>query len=300
MVRFATDNDFDFAKKSWEVCFDDPSEFVEWNFKYNYSANNTVIAEAEGNPASIMQLMPYDMVIGEVTVPVRYVSGVATMPEYRGKGLVRKMFDFALPKMYDMGCPISILVPAVYGMYEKFGYRTICDRVSYFTESLPDTEKIKEYSPHIIRMVDAIYRKEMAKRTVYISRGKTEWEKILTDLLSLSRGKVLLFERGYAFVYPKNNGYQVAEICGEVKFDYTVQKEPPVMARITDMRTLTESFPNVFEGFGDVRIEDKFIAQNNMEINSGKCNKCLDIAEATEYFFKEMQKNSKAHINLLL
>lgn len=300
MIRFATDNDFNFVKKSWQTCFDDPQEFVDWNFKCNYSPKNTVIAEAGGEPASAAQLMPYQMVIGDKVLPVRYVSGVATMPEYRGRGLVRSMFDFALPKMHSMGCLISILVPAVDGMYEKFGYRKICDRASYFTEVLPDTERIEEYSPDIIGIVDAIYRKEMSSKSVYIKRGKEEWEKILTDLLSLSRGKVLLFERGYALAYPKDNGYQVAELCGEAKLDCTVQKEPPVMARITNLKGLRELFPTIFEGLGSVRTEDKIIAENNMEINFGKDNKRLDIAETTEYFFKTLQKDGGAYINLLL
>ncbi len=303
-IRFATDNDFNFVKKSWQTCFDDPQEFVDWNFENNYSTKNTVIAEAEGVPASAAQLMPYEMVIGGVAVPVRYVSGVATMPEYRGRGLVRGMFDFALPKMHSMGF-ISILVPAVDGMYEKFGYRGICDRVSYVTDSLPDTQKIEEYSPGIACIIDEIYRKEMEGRAVYINRGKDEWEKILTDLLILSRGKVLLFGKdsapsGYAFAYPKDNGFQIAEICGEVSQGFAVKSEPPVMARITNIKALTERFPTVFEGLGTVRIEDKIIAQNNMEINFGKDNKRLDIAEVTEYFFKALLKDGGAHINLLL
>ena len=298
MVRFATDNDFDFVKKSWQTCFDDPQEFVDWNFENNYSPKNTVIAEAEGEPASAMQLMPYQMVIGDKALPVRYVSGVATMPEYRGRGLVRSMFDFALSKMHDMGCFISILVPAVDGMYEKFGYRNICDRVSYFTEELPDTERIEEYSPDIIDIVDAIYRKEMESKSVYI--GKDEWEKILTDLLGLSRGRVLLFERGYALAYPKDNGFQIAELCGKVNLDFDVKSEPPVMARITNLNGIIEWFPNIFEGIGSVRIEDKIIADNNIEINFGKDNKYPDIAEVTEYFFKTLQKDGGAHINLLL
>ncbi len=300
MIRFATDNDFDFVKNSWQTCFEDPQEFVDWNFKSNYSPRNTVIAKTGDEPASAMQLMPYEMVLGGVAVPVRYVSGVATMPEYRGRGLVRGMFDFALPKMHSMGCFISILVPAVDGMYEKFGYRRICDRVSYFTEELPDTERIEEYSPDIINLIDEIYRKEMEDKAVYINRGKNEWEKILTDLLSLSGGKVLLFERGYALAYPKDNGFQIAEICGEASLGCTQQSEPPVMAGITNLKGLTECFPSIFEGLGAVRIEDKIIAENNMEINFGKDNKRLDIAEVTEYFFKTLQKDGGSHVNLLL
>lgn len=306
MVRFATDDDFYFVKNSWQTCFEDPQKFVNWNFKYNYLAKNTVIAEKDGLPASAMQLMPYTMYLGSFIVPVRYVSGVATMPEYRGRGLVRKMFGFALPEMYDRGAYVSILVPAVDGMYEKFGYRIICERTSYFIKVLPDTERIEVYSPEIIDIIDAIYQKEMGNKAVYIKRGKSEWEKILTDLLSLSGGSVLLFDRdgarcGYALVYPKDNGFQAAELCGAVCLDCIERGEPPVMARITNVKALAERFPTIFEELGSVRIEDNIIAQNNVEINFGKANESIDIADVTEYFFKALMKNGEgAHINLLL
>ncbi|MCK5150958.1 MAG: GNAT family N-acetyltransferase [Candidatus Thorarchaeota archaeon] len=56
--------------------------------------------------------------------PVRFagVWAVATEPSYRRAGLVRGLFDKALPRMKEEGCVLSILDPFYRPFYEKFGY----------------------------------------------------------------------------------------------------------------------------------------------------------------------------------
>ena len=50
------------------------------------------------------------------------VWAVATEPNYRRRGLVRKLFDISFPKMRDEGAVLSILDPFYRPFYEKFGY----------------------------------------------------------------------------------------------------------------------------------------------------------------------------------
>ena len=241
MVRFARDTDFDFVKKSWEECFDDPVEFVDWNFRENYCPENTIIAEADGNSASVMQLMPYKMMVGEKAADTRYVSGVATMPEYRGRGLVRELFDFGIPAMEDMECDVSILVPAVEGMYEKFGYRKICKRYMYRAENLGDLTLYNKITPELIGILERMYMKAMQEKSVYIMRDYEVWHKILTDLLYLSIGCVAVVEgKGYACAYKNGDRYDIPEMFGDI-ISAEKKEIQPVMARVINPEAFGES-----------------------------------------------------------
>lgn len=302
MTRIACENDFDFVKNAWTVCFDDTPEFVDWNFRFNYSSENTIISEDNGHPTSALQLMPYKLNVAGKSVDTRYVSGVCTLPEYRGRGLVRNLFEFALPKMYDMGADISILVPAVEGMYEKFGYRKILTRQIYTVDAVKGAKEINAYSDELISLLDRVYRKEMAARPIYVDRCKFDWERILTDLLKLSGGSVFIAERGgeavgYALAYPKDGRLEVSEICGEIEIDVKIVSAPPIMARITN----AQKFIGNTKLLSDISIciKDEFIPQNNISVNGGE--KEVDIAKLTEMAFEMMSKNKdEGYVNLLL
>lgn len=292
MVRFANEDDFNFVKNSWSTCFDDSKAFINWNFEYNYSAENTVIAEAEGKSASVMQLMPYAMVVNGKSFSIRYVSGVATMPDYRGRGLVRKLFEFGLPNMYSMGADISILVPAVDGMYEKFGYRKILSRTLFKINDLGEYKRVSEISDELIDRLDSIYKKEVSKKSVYIDRCYGDWVKILTDLIELSKGLVLLSDNGYALVYPKDDGFEMCEGFGDIRLDGEEISFAPVMARIINAKSVAKRL-----GISNPSVSDELIAENNMGSDEAK----MDIAEFTELVFDKILKdNSDGYINLLL
>ncbi len=300
MVRFATDKDFDFVKNSWSVCFEDTAEFVDWNFEFNYCPENTIVADCGGTLASAMQLMPYSLKLGDETLKTRYVSGVLTMPEFRMRGLTRKMFEFALPKA---DADISLLIPAVSGMYEKFGYRIVTKRKSYSAEELC-YKKVTEYSEELLMLLDRIYLEEMRKNDIYIKRNKTNWENILTDLLILSKGAVYLSDNGYALAYPKENRLDIWEICGDFPLPEKEDYLPPVMARIIDAKKIISKFAHIFKEGIEYKLTDSFIEKNNFcfcikdkePIFCDRGEFILDIADMTEMLFKDR----KAYINMLL
>ena len=64
------------------------------------------------------------------------IGGVATLPEYRNKGLVRELFMAALPELRERGYICSFLYPFSYSFYRKFGYE-IC--YSYNNVTIPSS-----------------------------------------------------------------------------------------------------------------------------------------------------------------
>jgi predicted acetyltransferase len=56
------------------------------------------------------------------------IGGVATLPESRGGGYMRRIFEKLLPESYENGFIFSNLSPFSHDFYRKFGYETACAR----------------------------------------------------------------------------------------------------------------------------------------------------------------------------
>lgn len=59
------------------------------------------------------------------------IGGVATLPQYRRRGAIRRCFEAALPDMYERGMTLSYLYPFSNAFYRKFGYELACDEARW-------------------------------------------------------------------------------------------------------------------------------------------------------------------------
>ena len=233
MVRLAKPGDLGFLKHAWTVCFDDAASFVDWNFSHNFSFSDTVVAECDGVPASNMQLMPHRIKLRGMEYDINYVSGVATLPEFRMRGLVREMFTFAFPEMLRRHQPISLLVPFNYGFYEKFGYKQCYEKTYRFAET---------------------------------------WQRILEDLLILSKGRILFHHTdgtkdGYALITAGNgSGWELHEVCGPCGLSLREETKPFAMARILDPQRILGDLAKHFSGDLRLKITDGNLPENNMNL----------------------------------
>jgi len=296
MVRFAKEKDLPFLKQAWKVCFDAPDAFIDWNFANNFCYEDTLIAECDGKAASNMQLMPHTISLRGRSYNINYVSGVATLPEFRNRGLVREMFAFAFPEMKRRNHPISLLVPFNYEFYEKFGYRKCYEKVFRYVEILPERCYLtaQDLSGELMQRLDERYQKQMQSHTGYAIRKRTDWQKILEDLLCLSEGRILLEEDGYALLAPKpEGGWEVHEQCGSVSLPCREEVKPFAMARILDPVRLLTDLAETFDGQLRIKLIDAQIPENNLcvEIKNHSVTPCdgydckLDIKELAPLLF---------------
>lgn len=105
----------------WLACFGGPQEYLDFYYGRRFVPEDTLVWREAGKPVSMMTLMKTEM-DGK---PGAYVYAVATLPEYRGRGLMRKVDSFAQEVIRKRGWKYSTLVPAerpLYAMYEKLGY----------------------------------------------------------------------------------------------------------------------------------------------------------------------------------
>lgn len=283
MVRNAREEDFDGVKKLWTLCFDDEEEFVEWNFKNNYSKKNTFVAECDGEIVSALQSVPFELEVKNSVISAEGVWGVSTHPSHRGKGYARALFEYSLPKLRSRGCEISGLVSAVGGMYEKFGYVNVCDNISYTFDETKYTFVVN-IDDKLISELEDIYASEMEHKDIYVKRNREYWEKSLFAITNVSDGRVFRTENGYITAIPTGDGsFCTSEVCG-IKEELCEYKTMPVMARITNVSAVIEKLAGYFENGSKFVIRDDIIEENNCsyEIKNGIAVKSDISGSATE------------------
>lgn len=124
MLDFAKLSDLPALKNMWMQCFDEKEEDADFFFKNGFREGNTLIWRNHKNPVAMLTLM-------EVTLdhnPGFYIYAVATLPEYRRIGLMRKLDIFASEIIKSRGGQFSCLVPAeshLFPIYEALGYAAL-------------------------------------------------------------------------------------------------------------------------------------------------------------------------------
>jgi predicted acetyltransferase len=157
------------------------------------------------------------------------VWAVATEPHYRRRGLVRRLFQAAFPKMREEGAALSILDPFYRPFYEKFGYALSERRAKHVfkREQLKYVKGPSDIVAHeaatskdIDKAVEV--EKSMARFGSCFFTAKGIWEEAMQEgnLHILERDSRPVATVGFLFRKPATGpGYDVNVICTRFKTD---------------------------------------------------------------------------------
>lgn len=110
-----------------------------------------------------MILLDYHTRIGDSWLPLVGVGGVATLPEYRRAGVIRKVFESVLPGMFERGAALSGLYPFSHAFYRKFGYEVYGGQ----NRAAVGLEQLRAFPmPDEVRMIEDA-RDDLAARAIY-------------------------------------------------------------------------------------------------------------------------------------
>ncbi|MHB8963257.1 MAG: GNAT family N-acetyltransferase [Saccharofermentanales bacterium] len=124
-VRFAREGDEEDKNgfiRLWEICFDDTPEFVDFFFSSRYFPEYSVCIIHDGRLVAAMQSMPLQLMIRKVPVDAAIVAGVCTHPDFRSRGLMRKMFGHYLFEMRRRGIIAVTYHPVDFSIYSSLGH----------------------------------------------------------------------------------------------------------------------------------------------------------------------------------
>lgn len=168
-------------KRLWAETFGDSSEYIDLVFAA-YCSPDTAFCIYDGNIlASALLSVPYTFrytaADGEETLlKTRYLCGLATRPEYRGRGLISRLMDDARDAAEADGCAFMTLIPASASLRRFYA-------IKGWQDSLPRCETIIDAQTRFESVsVTSEYRFIDAHAWLVDGTGKTADEIRLTEL----------------------------------------------------------------------------------------------------------------------
>lgn len=181
----------------WKICFEDTDAFVDLYFRMRYTDRINHVIEKDGKVIAALQAIPYPMTYGGQLLPVSYISGACTHPDYRNYGAMRELLKQVHRRMYEEGVCFSTLIPAeewLKGYYARSGYavcfrygvkKTVINSLSkpvHNFDTLWNLRKVELHSSDF-EAVYSFFDGQMRKRLCCIQHTSSDFEVILSDLM---------------------------------------------------------------------------------------------------------------------
>lgn len=111
----------------WDVVFHEGSAYMELYFRRKFRPELCMAAEEDGILVSSLEILPYPFIFHRTLGSSGYLSGVATLPEWRGRGLMGEVLAETFRYQRQLGQLVSTLIPAsasLYELYARYGFVT--------------------------------------------------------------------------------------------------------------------------------------------------------------------------------
>jgi len=187
-IRPIKKSEFDELKRVNRQAFVLTEERVNRWFTKDFDLSRTRALFVDGRMQSLLEIIPFQAWFNDKKIPMGGISGVASPPESRRKGYVRKLMEYSLKDMKEKGFPISTLYPFSFDFYRKFGWEHASDwRVYSFDPRdlaempVPKGEML-QFGEKELESVDQAYNEFSKTKTCSILREKKHWlERVMTS-----------------------------------------------------------------------------------------------------------------------
>lgn len=240
MIQLADDSTKLAVREMWKICFNDSDAFMDIYFNSKYRNKNTLVYIDDNKPVASLQVLIYNFTFHGVEIPIAYLSGLCTLPEYRKMGYMGKLITKSYDISLEREIPLMLLVPQddyVINYYEKFGFIQTFDED---TEILPELQELIVSSSGDILKAYKTFDSLFRKNEMTVQKSFDDFETILDD--------------AKLFNYPPKN-----RLKG--------------MARIIDVKKLVSIYARRYPNNRFIlKVNDSLIPENNrlFSISQGK------------------------------
>lgn len=185
-IRSISKGEYDKFRRICKYAFSVEPEVMPYWLPDDLDLSKTKAVFDKGMMVSITQLLPFKVFFGDVLIPMGGFSGVATPPEFRRKGYVRKLMFGCLEYMRDNNIPLSYLYPFEFSYYRKFGWEqaSVFQRLKFSPSvfhGIDDVDGTMERkNPDDSKELNAVYEEFVRGYTSACHRDKKYWKMILT------------------------------------------------------------------------------------------------------------------------
>lgn len=222
MIRFAKDSDLPAIRALWEICFPDDTGFNPYYFDHLFSLSDTLVYVSDGEIAAMVQMLPYTLRVHQNTVPVTYIYGACTHPDFRRKHLMSALLDYSFAWDQQHGRKASMLIPQeqwLFDFYRPFGYLPQFSVHNEVMTVMPRADtRLRALTQHDLAACAALYCNQTAAYDMAVERSTAQWQDQLALFQSLGAGAFAWQADGelvgYAFVWQDEDGIWAQEcIC---------------------------------------------------------------------------------------
>ena len=145
----------------------------------------TTCAFVDGRLATTFGAYPFTVRLNGAAVAMAGVTAVATLPEFRRRGLLREVMTRSFAEQRDRGQSLAILWASLGAIYQRYGYGLASTHASYrvdprdiqFNDPLGAGGRVRlmdapEARPHL----EAIYKAFARPRNLMIHRAPVVWD----------------------------------------------------------------------------------------------------------------------------
>lgn len=122
-IRTLKSSDACTAAKIWKDTFADSDGFVKWFFTNRFYPEYSSCVEDHGQIVSVIHGMPLPLRFQNRLYAGAILSGVATLPSYRGRGLMKKLMAYEVQLLKERGVQLIThkpVNPAIYYSCDQF------------------------------------------------------------------------------------------------------------------------------------------------------------------------------------
>lgn len=222
--RILNEKDRSEVESLWDYCFEKKeTPFFQWFFKNSFRFDRTIGSFEEDRLKSMLNLAPYLVTLRGNVYPSSYIVGVATWPEYRGKGEVRRLLAEALTKMDEWDEPFAILMPSRPEFYFPFDFRLYHYHLKYRVPMdeirllVDKSGTYREATVEDISKLNQLYERTFSVYDGRALRNRRKWLDWLEGTWSEGGKAYLLLEstggepEGYLFYHLENNTFKITD-----------------------------------------------------------------------------------------
>lgn len=136
-IHIVSPNDYGQIHRLRDYCF--PNKYSgarREDFHYWIEQSTTLGAYDDKKIVGQLLILPLNITVHGVSYKMGGIGFVATYPEYRQQGIIKRLMTEALQKMRDNGQTISVLAPFSVSFYRYFGWELFFEKLHY---TIPQT-----------------------------------------------------------------------------------------------------------------------------------------------------------------
>ncbi len=211
-IRDSRTGDEPQLRELWRTAFGDSDEYIDSFFENLFRTDECVVAEADGKVVSAMYVLP-----GETVFPFRknrltagYTYALATLPEYRSRGIGRAVYKAASDKALGSADAACVL-PAEESLYPFYENASGAKPFSFIREARIPKAELEGHVPVMAVPVPAGQYAGM--REWFLSElPHVTFPEALYDHLEASGMEFFMMEKGAAAVETDNGVCVIQEL----------------------------------------------------------------------------------------